>query len=113
MHRVRGNRRSAAGPLGIAAGLVCFALLATPLVKDARAESRVTLIPASGPAGSQVSLAGRDLGKRDPVVVRVGKQVRREDPNQSPRIVQGRLRDPPSRTRQGGESSRTAGAGES
>jgi len=75
MHRVKGNRRSAAGPLGIAVGLVGFALLATPLTQYAGAESRVTLIPASGLAGSQVSLAGRDLGKRDPVVVRVRNQV--------------------------------------
>ena len=75
MHRVKGNRRSAAGPLGIAAGLVGFALLATPLTQYAGAESRVTLIPASGLAGSQVSLAGRDLGKRDPVVVRVRNGV--------------------------------------
>jgi hypothetical protein len=74
MHRVKGNRRSAAGPLGIA-GLVGLMLLATPLAEDAEAESRVTLIPASGLAGSQVSLAGRDLGKRDPVVVRVRNQV--------------------------------------
>ena len=75
MHRVRGNRRLAAGPLGIVAGLVCLTLLATPLVETAGAESRVTLRPAAGLAGTQVHLVGRDLGRRDRVVVRVGNRV--------------------------------------
>jgi acid phosphatase type 7 len=69
MHRVKGSR------LGVAAGLVSLALLATPLAERAGAESRVTLRPATGLAGSRVSLLGRDLGRRDPVVVRVGNEV--------------------------------------
>lgn len=75
MHRVRGNRRLAAGPLGIVAGLVCLTLLAVPLVETAGAESRVTLRPAAGLAGTQVHLGGRDLGRRDRVLVRVGNRV--------------------------------------
>ena len=69
MHRVKGSR------LGVAVGLVSLTLLGTPLAERAGAESRVTLRPASGLAGSQVSLVGRDLGRRDPVVVRTGNEV--------------------------------------
>ena len=69
MHRVKGNL------LGVAVGLVSLTLLATPLAERAAAESRVTLRPATGLAGSQVHLVGRDLGKRDRVVVRAGNQV--------------------------------------
>ena len=69
MHRVKGIW------LGVAVGLVGLMLLAIPLAERAGAESRVTLRPATGLAGSQVSLVGRDLGRRDLVVVRMGRQV--------------------------------------
>src|SRR5687768_14172348 len=69
MHRVKCSR------LGVAVGLVGVTLLGGPLAERAGAESRVTLRPAAGLAGTQVSLAGRDLGRRDRVVVRAGNQV--------------------------------------
>jgi calcineurin-like phosphoesterase family protein len=50
-------------------------LLAVSLPQAAAAESNVTLVPASGAAGTRASLLGRDFGKRDRVVVRVGRRV--------------------------------------
>ena len=41
----------------------------------ATAESNVMLFPATGPAGTTVSLLGRRFGKRDRVTIRLGKSV--------------------------------------
>ena len=41
----------------------------------AQAESKVTLVPASGSAGTRASVTGSDFGKRDRVIVRAGGRV--------------------------------------
>jgi hypothetical protein len=58
-----------------AIAVISLAVLATSLPHSVEAESNVALIPASGPAGTRASLLGRDFGKRDRVIVRVGKRV--------------------------------------
>jgi acid phosphatase type 7 len=69
-----GRRRSIWG-LAPAAALIALALLAIALAATAAAESKVTLIPASGTAGTRTSVRGVDFGKRDRVVVRMAKRV--------------------------------------
>jgi calcineurin-like phosphoesterase family protein len=55
--------------------LIGLTLLLSLLPRSARGESNVTLIPASGPAGSQASLVGRAFGRHDRVTVRVGRRI--------------------------------------
>jgi hypothetical protein len=51
--------------LASAPALIALALLAIPFAETAAAESRVTLIPASGASGTRTSVQGVDFGKRD------------------------------------------------
>jgi calcineurin-like phosphoesterase family protein len=55
--------------------LIGLMLLAVSFPSDAAAESNVSLIPAAGPPGTQISLLGRHFGKHDRVIVRAGKQT--------------------------------------
>jgi len=70
MHWIRCHGRRVVVAFLLALGVLVFVL-----PEAAVAESRVTLIPASGTAGNETALAGRGFGKRDRVVVRVGGRL--------------------------------------
>ena len=71
IQRPGGTHRRAV-PLG---ALIALTLLAALLPDVAGAESRVTLVPASGPAGIRSSVVGHDFGRLDQVTIRVGSAI--------------------------------------